>query len=1222
MFSFFFAFLSPYLPPPKIWATLTLIFLIPTGLFSQAISVDRFNEENGLPEGYVYTITQDELGFLWLGTGAGVYRFDGKSFRHFTTRDSLSQDFTTSSFKDSKDRIWFGHFEGGLTLYDQGRFQKILPQSAVSSPVVGMAEASDGAIWMATQRNGLVRIGNDLAYELHGSDFESVTIFSFQIAGERLMLGTDEGLDSYRYREGKVAFEQKIESIDAMEISTILPRKFKKGGLWVGTRENGLFEYFPGTGETNHFDPASLGGIENVYSIWEEENGKVWIGTFGNGFKRFDDSDPAHRMQAIQGLVAQDTLSEDIIKAIFQDRYGQTWMGTYGSGMLRVSEKEFAIYGVEADTFARNINAVFPDANGDFWVGANNGLFQISGENLHNFGNQYTSQGRIQLQAVRRYTKVDGLPSEHITTIAQDEDGGIWVGTSRSGIARMAKGAESFERIPLSDLPLSNMINAIRPVGGGKVWIATQDGAFFYDRERADPLYYSTRNGLAHNNIYDIYPDSKGLVWFATHTNRVSIYDGETFSPLTVTDTGEVTSVNSISEGADGTIWFGTDGAGLYSYDGEECHRVGEESGMISNYCYHIAVDQLGNVWTTHRGGFSRYIVQTGTVIPYSNREFLGIEDNTVFSTMQDSDGNIWFGSAQGLVRHNWVAERTRPTPPHIMIISAEFQGADTEISDEIDLPFGSYRFGVNFLGLTFLKQEGVVYQYKLEGRDEEWSEITSKTHAAFQGLDDGNYTFQVRARSVFGQWNEEPATLSFSIAPPFWKTWWFRALIALSIGGIIFLYVKYRVYRLNKEKVALEASVRERTLELQEEKKKLEAANLEMEKLSLVASETDNAVFIIDKTGKLEWVNPGFTRLTGYSFEEIRSMQKGNNFLSLSTNSEIGQLIQEVVRNNTSIQYESRLPSKHGEKIWVISTLTPILDEEGNLRKIVIIDSNITDRKEAEEEVRNINERLEQLVHERTQELAEANRQLQIENIEHIKTAEQLKATNQELDSFVYRASHDLKGPLASLLGLVNIAKAELASNKVAIRYLDLMERRGERLDTILVDLIEATQVKQAQVSYKKIQPAKVVREVLDIVQFKNNNLNVDFQIDIAEDLEIISDRKMIRAILNNYIENSAKYKDPKKAKATSSTKVELDGDEIVISVTDNGIGIPQSSHSKVFDMFFRGSNTVSGSGLGLYIVKQAVDKLGGSVDMKSKEGVGTTFIARVPNRTEKEIA
>lgn len=1199
----------------KALVAIVLLWVLSTESFGQALSIKRYNTENGLYEGYVYSLCQDDQDFLWMGTGAGVFRFDGQRFKQYGLADSLVQEFTTASFKDSQGRLWFGHFEGGLTLHEQDSFKKVVRQGVLSSPIVGISESEDGAIWVASQRSGLIRVDENMQPAVFGEDFDSKTLFSFSVNGNKLLLGTDEGLLLYSYRNGKVLFDQLVEPIGNSEVQCMFPRPGTENAYWIGTRTRGIFEYILGSGDVNHFGPEVLGGLENIYSISEQENSNVLVGTFGEGFHLFNDSDPEARLQPVNAAFPSDTALEDIVKCIFIDRYQQTWMGTYGNGLIRLAEKKFTQLDIAADTISRGVNVVFQEKNGRYWIGSQNGLYLVQQSAMKDLGYTYSLSEGLQVPAVKRFNTSDGLPSNNITAIAEDLKGDLWVGTARKGVARMPKGGDRFLPIDLPDLPLSNMINAIRPTPDGRVWIATQDGAFFHLDGLPEPRYFSTRNGLAHNNIYDIFADSKGQLWFSTHTNRVSIYDGETFNSITVTDTGEVTSINSITEGKDGTIWFGTDGSGLYSYKDDKFSRIGEADGLISNYCYHVVADPFGNIWAVHRKGFSRWMAETETVVTYLNQDYLGISEISIRSVLKDQNGDLFFSGPEGLIRHPWIPSQTRTTAPFLTLTGLEINGKKHPLASNLELPYESYRMKIGFLGLTFLEQDQVSYQYKLEGRDDEWSEVTSNNSAPFQGLRDGDYVFKLRSKSIFGNWNEEPLEFSFSIAPPFWKRWWFRILVVLAVAGAIFSYVKYRVYRLNKEKAELEAKVQERTEELRGEKKKLEVANLELEKLSLVASETDNAVFIIDKLGNLEWVNPGFTRLTGYTFDEIKNMQSGNNFLSLSTNSDIGQLIQEVVRNNASIQYESRLPSKRGEKIWVISTLTPILDEEGELRKIVIIDSNITDRKEAEEEVRKINERLEHIVEERT-------RQLQIENLEHIKTAEQLKATNQELDSFVYRASHDLKGPLASLLGLVNIAKAELGENETAMRYLGLMERRGERLDTILVDLIEATQVKQAQIEYKKVKPAEVVNEVLDIVRFKNTNLNVDFQVDVSEDLEVITDRKMIRAILNNYIENSAKYKDAAKEQATSFTKIELVNDEIQISVTDNGVGIPASAHENVFDMFFRASNTVDGSGLGLYIVNQAVDKLGGRVDMESEEGVGTTFKAILPNRSPADIA
>lgn len=1206
---------------------LFLVLVFPALLSAQSYDLKTYDLQSVKSQGYVYTLIQDNHDFLWLGTEKGVVRFDGAVFKRYTVEDSLAEDLTTASTLDSKGRIWFGHFEGGISVYEGNAFKKVVPLGAIGSKISAMAPAPDGSVWAASQNQGLIRIDSNFNYEIFDEGFANMLrLFSLCFSPEgNLVLGTEEGLKIYKYEKGKVKLLKNVDQIPPTKINAVVRRKHRDGGYWVGTEDEGLFCYVPGKNgiedEIRSLSGESLYGIENVTAIWEEKSRKLWLGTFGQGVQPFVPSSGEQWLEPVRPLLPTDSLGEDVIKSVFQDRFGQIWVGTYGNGLISLSEKDLSVFQVDADTNSKGVNAVFQDRDKNYWFGTDNGLYCVSPNGLGAGSGRYTLSGTLPVSVKQAFTRKDGLPSNQISAINQDEEGLLWIGTKEDGVAYWDGSNERFIPIQYTNQKLGLHVKDIELIGKDSVWIASVDGAHLYDAKEGSGDYFGTRNGIAHNNIYDLFVDKEGILNVATHTNRISRFVGEDIQELIISDKEDIANINCIGQDDDGTMWYGTDGKGLYQSTGDTVNVINTEDGLLSNYCYQTVVDKFGNVWVTHRQGFSRYIPRTKTVITYPNNEHFNFFSNGVADAFRDTYGNIWFATSQGLIRYNWVPTRTRVVPPMLQIDGITVGEKAVSVNEPLDLPYGDYKVSIDFLGLTFMDQKDVVYQYKLDGRDDEWSEITPKTNKTFQGLRDGSYTVMVRARNKFGNWNETPASFSFSISPPWWKTWWFRIMVGLLAALIIFAYVKYRVYRLNKEKAALEEKVNERTLELSDEKKKLEVANLELEKLSLVASETDNAVFIIDKDGNLEWINPGFTRLTGYTFEEIVAIRGGKSFLDTSTNSEISRLVEEVVTNNSSAQYESRLPSKSGKPIWVISTLTPILDEEGKLRKIVIIDSNITDRKQAEEEVQKMNERLEQLVEERTQELAETNLKLSVENEEHVITGHKLKKINRELDTFVYRASHDLKGPLASLLGLIGIVQSEVEGNESANLYLDLMKQRGQRLDNILVDLIGATQVKQSPIKFSRLNLLDETKRVVTEVKDKYEGIETQFELDIDPELTAVTDKLIFRAVLSNYIENSHKYRNTEKEKAHSITRITIEDGNIAISVQDDGTGIPENGQDKLFEMFFRGTNKVSGSGLGLYIVRQAVEKLKGKVDATSEFGKGSTFRAYIPIAPDEKV-
>ena len=1195
------------------------------GLFAQAYNLKRFDDQTGLGDQFIYCITQDDKGFLYAGTGNGLYRFDGANFLLFSQKEGLAENFVTASYKDEKGRIWLGHYEGSISVIEDNKIRSVLDSNRIKSSITAISGDSKGNIWCATQRKGIFLLDSTgQAPQPIFKGLEEVAVLSMAITrDDQVLLGTDEGLAVFRQKssDGKqLKFAYFSTRIPLTKIQCIAKRH-RRPGFFLGTEDAGLIEFLPsGNNENDGLrffnEGPGLEGI-NIQSILEDESENVWLGTRGNGFRKFNDADVANRMVMVKPRLPSDSLNNDIIRYTFQDKYGQIWLGTYGNGLICLSDETFNRFRIVGDSVGK-LQVVFTmeDNTGDFWFATHDGIFVIDRHTVINSNNSYTLEGLLQLPYKRRYGVEDGIPDNDITSIYQEKSRRVWVGTKEKGLAYLDPDTTRFVPFTLNELSSSGRIKSIKQDKNGILWFGTSDGAFSYNAKSDEINSYSTRNGLSHNNIYHVFPDSKGNVWFSTHTNRISIFNGKSFELLEVTEHGEVPNIISAVEDEDGNFWLGSDGHGLYFFDGNTFKQYTKADGLISNYIYQLVIDRYQNVWTTHREGISRHIKETDKIVSYPTKSFFPIEENPITAAKLDVYGNIWFSTEYGVLRYNWYPSRNKVDAPFIFVQSVKIGEQTFPITEEISVPYNTYSAEFGFLGLTFIKQESVRYQFRLLGRSPDWSELTEKMTAGFQDLEDGEYTFQVRACNYYGQCNESPAKITFVIEAPFWKTWWFRILVGLIVIAAVAGYFRYRLYRLQKEKAALELKVKERTAELRLEKEKVETANLELEKLSLVASETDNAVIILDKNLEMVWINNGFSRLTGFTLEELITVKQTSSYLASSSNPNAQKMLQEAITHKKSVQYESELPSKDGQKIWVVSTLTPILDEKGELRNVVIIDSNITDRKAAEERIRQMNAELESQVKARTKELAETNEQLNLENIEHIKTAEQLTISNRELDTFVYRASHDLKGPLASMMGLINIATMELEDSEVAMRYLGLMDKASKRLDNILIDLIEATQVKQHAVEITPINVSSFSDTIIESLKLVPTYGDAEVELNIDPALAINSDEKLLGSVIHNFLANAIRYRDPAKEKQEVVLNVQLENNEVVVSVRDNGLGIPDEIQHRVFDMFYRGTNQSGGSGLGLYIVKKAIEKLEGSLALESKEGEGTTVSARFPNQ------
>lgn len=255
-------------------------------------------------------------------------------------------------------------------------------------------------------------------------------------------------------------------------------------------------------------------------------------------------------------------------------------------------------------------------------------------------------------------------------------------------------------------------------------------------------------------------------------------------------------------------------------------------------------------------------------------------------------------------------------------------------------------------------------YSYILEGFDKEWSNQTYDKKAVYTNIPEGTYKFHVKATNIYGV-ESIIAEYQFSILPPWYRTIW--AYILYGIVFILFFVIVIKLYtkRLDAKNKELERIVKERTSEImlqkeeiQAQAEELETINKELEKLSIVASETDNAIVIADKKGNIEWLNEAFTKLYGYNLEEFKTIV-GPNFIKASSNPKIREIFKKFISQKQSTNYESQSQTKNGETIWVQTTITPLLDYNGEIYKIIAIDSDIRKIKEAEQEILQKNEEI-----------------------------------------------------------------------------------------------------------------------------------------------------------------------------------------------------------------------------------------------------------------------
>ena len=364
-------------------------------------------------------------------------------------------------------------------------------------------------------------------------------------------------------------------------------------------------------------------------------------------------------------------------------------------------------------------------------------------------------------------------------------------------------------------------------------------------------------------------------------------------------------------------------------------------------------------------------------------------------------------------------------------------------------------------------------------------------------------------------------------------------------------------------------------------ERKKAEAVHRQ---LAMVANTTTNMVVITDSEGKIEWINPAFTRVTGYTLNEVVGRKPGDFLTGPETDpeasSKMGRLIQagHGFKDIEIINY-----TKEKKPYWVSIEVQPIVSQNGRITQFIGVESDISERKAAQKVLEDRNEDLIRI--------------------------------NAELDRFVYSASHDLRAPIASLLGLIEVARLEKNMDNMS-NLLDMQQKSLLRLDQFVKDIVDHSRNTRLKVIPEAVDFEQVVQDALEQLQFMDNVKAIRKIISIHQDGAFFTSATRIDIILKNLISNAIKYADLKKDDPYLQVTILSDEREATIRIRDNGEGISTESQPKIFDMFFRASLKSSGSGLGLYIVKEAVQKIGGTIAVSSTPGEGTEFVVTIPNQ------
>jgi ligand-binding sensor domain-containing protein len=836
----------------RLFLSLACTLIIHGYLLSQYrnLTFREISIEQGLSQSIVYSIIQDQKGFLWFGTEDGLNMWDGYTFKVFrhdpSLPGSLSYNEIRTLFQDREGTLWIGTFYGGLNQYDRQSEQFTHYQHDASNPaslshnnVTVICEGTEGELWVGTD-GGLNKLdrgsGTFTRYQHNPVDRKSISdnrINDLLVDSSGVLwVATTNGLCRFNRQSNTFTVyrhqENQPDSLSHNGVRVIC--EGNQNILWIGT-DSGLNRFDKQTGKAVRFlpksgDPHSI-SHQRIRGLLIDSQGILWIGTNGGGLNILNPRRIAGKRARFiryqNNPQDPNSLSHNEIYTIFEDRSGIIWLGTYGGGTSQVEKKrkQFAHFKPEPNNPNSLPNEIVwsfhEDAEGILWIGTHGGgLTRFDRQNNHYRHYQHDPADSTTLS--HNSVRLVYAPPSNVDI--------FWIATNGGGLNKFYPKSGQFVRyLHQPERPGSISHNELRSLledRSGSLWIGTNGGGLnqlVRDSENgADAEFIHFRNdpgdpeSLSNDFIRAIYEDKKEagrFLWIGTQGGGLNKFDRRTnrFTHFRV-DRRNGNSLNndyilSIYVDKSGVFWIGTWGGGINKLDRRTMTftHYTMADGLPQNEVYGILEDKTGKLWISTNNGLSKFDPEKETFKNYNIHDGLQSNEFNGGSYYQSASGEMFFGGIRGYNAFFPEQIRDNPNVPTIVITAfLKFNKVvklAQPISDmkELVLSYRDRVFSFEFSALDFTSPIKNKYAYKMEGLDQDWVYTdANRRFATYTTLAPGEYTFRVKGSNNDGIWNEEGVSLTVRIIPPFWKTGWFRVISVFLFFVLIVLFYRRRL--------------------------------------------------------------------------------------------------------------------------------------------------------------------------------------------------------------------------------------------------------------------------------------------------------------------------------------------------------------------------------------------------------------------------------------------
>jgi ligand-binding sensor domain-containing protein/serine phosphatase RsbU (regulator of sigma subunit) len=795
-------------------STIGCLFLFTGILNGQVYSFKNFGVEKNIPNGFVYTINQSNDGFLWVGTGNGLSRFDGFNFYAVPYPDSTVGRYPTISLKDRNGTLWFGCSDGSVFYSKENNIFSV--PLINSKSISDLLEGPDGMIYVIPQGKAVFTINPKKPEETNKYSFSNDPVLfaaSFTQSGQ-LLIGTQENLIICSLGKDSISVTDVIEGFNYSSVTSV-HRTDDSSRFVIGTDGNGLFQLKisdKGNTLTRFHDHPEWESL-SIQSISEDSDNNLWISTFGSGVLQLHFSENYEALNLVHTYNISSGLNANDVKTVFQDIEGNYWLGFYGEGISMLTSYAFGYYTPGKNLPENNIIYV-TDFKDKYFLGTPAGfhLFDpVLGKSV-SFTNLSRQAGNAE-----------------ITSYYLDKENNLWIGTGGNGLfVRNSSGTvKIFYRSGDSG---ADFIKDIE-IDNQNIWLATTNGVIVLDKMSGkDKKIFDISNGLPHNSINKIFISRNGDACIGTESERLFTIDRK-FNIKAGTGIMYGSTINKIlsfSQSSDGVIWAATSGNGIFRCLNDSVAAINRSNDLMSNYCYSIITDSENDVWIGHEKGFSRFNSDKGTMRLFGTDFVKGGVCNPD-GMFESTDHKIFIGTNEGLIVYDRQKDRKSNVAPFNNINNITINDVSYTFQPSFSLPYNkNYNIRVNYVGINFSNPEKVFYSTYMVNVDESWTKMTTERERPF-GLTYGKYKFSLISVNDAGLSEETPLSFDIIIKPPFWMRWWVILTVVAALTGIVIIIIRERDKSQKKIQVYLEKELDARTSVVMKQKGEIELQNIEI---------------------------------------------------------------------------------------------------------------------------------------------------------------------------------------------------------------------------------------------------------------------------------------------------------------------------------------------------------------------------------------------------------